>query len=994
MSDKRTKASETDRREDPIEIVDDLVGADSWKRSKLGWLTGVGAARDAVSTMRRGAQESLGRVGTIFGRAFSRDDRTPEYVSDIADERERFAEAMAFHRRSETDVATMLVNSYRGFLLYASLAAVCLVAFVSTFIFGSLSTLPVWLEAVFKLVPVPAMLAFAVRWGHLNWVVRRRRLGGLFAYLGSGEIWPARAFQAPVVRKRRDLSAPSIVSMLALAAFSGFALLAGGRPAMAVTPDELFTIPPGTDLFLTMLSYLVPEVGPVPASPYGSLPIHQALAAGFTAFSGTLLLVGSAMMAWHILSGMVHSAYEGKVLGQRWHQIWAPIRVVMGFGFLMPVVGGYCAAQIIVLYLVAWGGTLANIVWTPYVDVLTSAATARTPEQIESVGRMYAGAQSPDATVKQLLMKELCWRGIEAYNSLNSYSGGAHPEYPTTVKYAGSGNNVTAVLDYGPVCGSVKIPLSSASSMPSTLFSWSSTPDVAQVDMDRINAIQNARTTLSSGAGALDLNGIVRSYIDPDAPTGYAFDPETVGTGLDISFLTNAITSYRTDLETIGKTLAGSTEGLEGDFDALKAQATSAGWVSSGLFYMSMGNISASIYQKFGDKPSFSIIGSDESVADIGDHLKNILFGAQDQAANQLPGLLTQANAFLRANSGIISGDVDLSASESDFAGEGNGSIEAYFSAIFYGALDLSEEIFHVDPVNPMKSMADIGHFILNAFWIAYGAYVALSVAAQVAGKNLAGRLSNFATGWSDGLQAVIGHMGFLMTMILLALLAVGIVHAYVIPMVPYIMVLFFVIGMLTLTAEAMVAAPLWAFFHIRMDGQDFVDQVQRPGYMIAFNLLLRPVLMVLALIMSSMIFGAVAWFIAQTFMPAVKGITAGFAFGLIGWIVMMVLLGYIHYQTAIRSFSLILQVPDRVMRWFGQGGENLGEDRDSDQMTGVVVGQVSKRAESLPKLGAVGMAAKAGGMSGAAARTAVSGQGPAPQVSPSTGPSNRRQDP
>jgi len=131
--------------------------------------------------------------------------------------------------------------------------------------------------------------------------------------------------------------------------------------------------------------------------------------------------------------------------------------------------------------------------------------------------------------------------------------------------------------------------------------------------------------------------------------------------------------------------------------------------------------------------------------------------------------------------------------------------------------------------------------------------------------------------------------------------------------------------------------------------------------------------------------------------MPAVKGITAGFAFGLIGWIVMMVLLGYIHYQTAIRSFSLILQVPDRVMRWFGQGGENLGEDRDSDQMTGVVVGQVSKRAESLPKLGAVGMAAGMGGGKGArqAVQSAAGGvtkAAEAPSASiPSRGPTGGR---
>ncbi len=37
-----------------------------------------------------------------------------------------------------------------------------------------------------------------------------------------------------------------------------------------------------------------------------------------------------------------------------------------------------------------------------------------------------------------------------------------------------------------------------------------------------------------------------------------------------------------------------------------------------------------------------------------------------------------------------------------------------------------------------------------------------------------------------------------------------------------------------------------------------------------------------------------------------------------------------LRYQLAMRSVSLIIQVPDRVVRWFGQGGENLNEESDS----------------------------------------------------------------
>src|SRR3546814_4907273 len=86
------------------------------------------------------------------------------------------------------------------------------------------------------------------------------------------------------------------------------------------------------------------------------------------------------------------------------------------------------------------------------------------------------------------------------------------------------------------------------------------------------------------------------------------------------------------------------------------------------------------------------------------------------------------------------------------------------------------------------------------------------------------------------------------------------------------------------------------------MDGQEFVDQGQRPGYMIAFNLMLRPVLMVLGLVMSFTVFGAMMWFLAETFHVAADAATSDNATGPIGLIVMMVILTYLHYQIAIRS--------------------------------------------------------------------------------------------
>lgn len=48
-------------------------------------------------------------------------------------------------------------------------------------------------------------------------------------------------------------------------------------------------------------------------------------------------------------------------------------------------------------------------------------------------------------------------------------------------------------------------------------------------------------------------------------------------------------------------------------------------------------------------------------------------------------------------------------------------------------------------------------------------------------------------------------------------------------------------------------------------------------------------------------------------------------------------------HALAVRSFSLVSKVPDRVARWFGAQGEGLGEEQDFEKGHSAVLGFVSK---------------------------------------------------
>ena len=207
-------------------------------------------------------------------------------------------------------------------------------------------------------------------------------------------------------------------------------------------------------------------------------------------------------------------------------------------------------------------------------------------------------------------------------------------------------------------------------------------------------------------------------------------------------------------------------------------------------------------------------------------------------------------SAYDRAAAGWSSGAVpDLSsgvkagadgASAVSVAGVLNWLFRNTFSAVDTYITGVSA---NVDAGPPLQQMSDFGSKILSA---ATAVLLIGIPALYAAGGTLA--LLAGATGLLGYVVTVAGAVAGIV-------LAVGVGHAYVLPMLPFIQWIFAVVSMLVLVAEAMVAAPLWALMHMRMDGQELVGGPQRTGYVILFNLLLRIPLTVFGLMLSLLVF-------------------------------------------------------------------------------------------------------------------------------------------
>ena len=142
-------------------------------------------------------------------------------------------------------------------------------------------------------------------------------------------------------------------------------------------------------------------------------------------------------------------------------------------------------------------------------------------------------------------------------------------------------------------------------------------------------------------------------------------------------------------------------------------------------------------------------------------------------------------------------------------------------------------------------------------------------------------------------------------------------------PAVPYIIFALGVLGWMLLVVEATIAAPILALAFIA-PSQDEMGKTM-PGIMLLLNILLRPSLMVVGFLISALFLKAALLLVNNGMMAAMYSFRATTA-SMTGPIIMLFV--YINFVVAItnKSFSLIYILPDKILRWIGNSGEDTGQ--------------------------------------------------------------------
>jgi hypothetical protein len=651
-------------------------------------------------------------------------------------------------------------------------------------------------------------------------------------------------------------------------------------------------------------------------------PIHLGLHQLFQFYSMGLMVVAFFITLYFLITIVAETAQAGTPFGKRFNKVWAPLRIVMAFGLLVPVGYGLNSAQYIVLYAAKFGSGFATNGWNLFNESLDAAAV----EQMSAIGSTSNLVSKPNVpevgtflqfmyaarTCAELVqIKEANGEGdplIEAYlvkdpvavpNSLKITPYG--PGAPLATTYADLINFLQgakqAIIVFGkrspqdypsergnvkPVCGELILPLTDPR-MPGSENPPEPGSEIMQsyywfilqelwfhtfqgripVDTPEL-AVFNNPTLFNFPKNTAILNTPFKK--DPAAaepPPDYKAAIQSFYSGdLNAAMLDpprNSLQAYIGEIGAIpAQANAGRWFAQESPTNPDVTVLQEKGWAGAGIWYNKVAELNGAISASVLNIPMPSLY------PDAMEEIK-----LKKQVHNVQTTLETIFSIEVAGGEGIGN---DLSPDAQDYAKALNAAYDFWASGgqtstshtaasgnAFY---DMINALLGTSGLYSMRRNADVHPL---AQLVGVGRSLVESAIRNIGYATIGGvggglfKMLSINTG-----EAANMIIGFFMTLAMISLTA-GFILFYVVPFLPFIYFFFAVGGWVKGIFEAMVGAPLWALAHIRIDGNGLSGQAAVGGYFLIFEIFIRPILIVFGLLASISIFAALVNVMNQT---------------------------------------------------------------------------------------------------------------------------------
>lgn len=718
-----------------------------------------------------------------------------------------------------------------------------------------------------------------------------------------------------------------------------------------------------TDKSVEYLRYIFGSVvdiilgGTGPATPDSVLgAMSQVLNTGMLVFTG--LIIG-----YVFLTGVLNSAHEGNPLGKAYSTMWIPLRMVVALALVLPFSGGYSAMQIGVLWMAGHGIGLANSTWNAALN------------HVEATGTLYPPQITVDfeKTAQRILESRVCLHGIntadrhvnveekpieiinndQVVNMRTSGTTGV-PLVPVQKRvmqrYDSSYNLASAGLAYSAafLAGFPNgVPMSyGANPCGSITLEFAELDEGTAIDIP-VRSFQNkviaAHANLDEDLDSL-ARQIVSRAVDENAPApdenafNSAVNTFTIDYQKSINDALSEIATARVSKWAAGNPdTAGTTIG-----------ARDAGWITVGAWYWDLQRVNAET----------------QKMVTVEAQLEGPTPAALEN--NDYP---TFQNALQSYRQHMLVSDpatgATVNAQERSTYSNDNDSLEFVMNRV--------ESVinFALSEPDPVAGLANVGHVIIGSFQLALGAAFLSDLAGCVAddtAKSIGGLIGGVAVPVTSTACRLTSKTFWTLAGAGLLLLPIALMLAFYLPATPMILWIMSVAAWFVMLIESVIAAPVWAASHAMPEGNGFIGERAKAGYMVALSLFLRPTLSIFGFFAGMLLVIVMLKVLMLLFLPAMSGMIGDSVSGVVTAFAMLGIFASVVIQIAHRAFGLIHEIPDKVLRYIGGGAENLGEASNEQQSRSIfvagaarVVNGTGNTMRDKTRGGAKGMAEAAG---------------------------------
>ncbi len=747
-----------------------------------------------------------------------------------------------------------------------------------------------------------------------------------------------------------------------------FAVLVAGFIFTPVSAQSIFvTTAPRDDIAYQLLDLVFAIPGLYGSSfdaAAGPTPFNTALHNLIHFYNVAILIVAVLIFLYYIIVVVAETANTGSPFGRRFSHIYAPLRLVVAIGLLVPLNYGLNGSQYITLFAAKYGSSLATNVWILFNNAIKTAAAGDANPLGAPRETLLARPQIPDISdlVQFMSVVRACKSGFEAaYTGVpyatanatltaldiepylvwgtagsesafaNTYAAAIAPDKfnrrDITIRF-GHKDNAVFSDQRGyvyPFCGEITIHVDDSTQIGSQqvqegyyrmiLQLWTNPGLVAFGNRMAAIYIQNHPDHNTPGAVVVpdDANP------NPDPPVE-AFKQARVQEFM--LFVQTFITQARDNM------VAGTNFGVPPELIA-------RGWGGAAIWYNRIAMWNGALLGSVHNTPTPARVpepmekcekerrATDQSVDSIKRYECHLQEGRTPSMAENnraIATMLSAAYEYWRTDNSTARPDQRLS---------GNAFMDVMNILFPFDAL--FQIRYNID-VHPLAQLVGLGKSIMDSavrnlmIGLAFGA-----------GGGAISAMGGDAIG-TFGMA--LGSMFVGMTTICLTM---GFILYYVLPFLPF-MYFFFAVGTWVKTIfEAIVGAPLWALAHLRIDGNGLPGEMAMGGYFMIFEIFMRPVLTLFGLLGALTIFSATVRVLHDIF-PLMTMNISGFdatllvtvgadAFATYKGSVLdeffySVIYTILVYIMALSSFKLIDQIPAHAMKWLGSNARAFNDQR------------------------------------------------------------------